>query len=179
MSVETNKALRFARDVWEQPSLKHAIYIGVFSFLCSALAQTTLDAFYAGESVRNQPESYDYSVSLKTGFMIILVAPVLETLINQVGVIGILRATGLKKELVVWLSACIFAYIHFWQTELSTDVLLQMLPILPTGYILGALYYKVLEQDGWRSGFKYTAVAHATHNGIIFVTLCILHLFDV
>jgi len=177
MSLTKAAVIKFSHEIWERPSLKHAVYVGTLSLLITLLAQGTLDVFYAGGSLKSQPESYEYGADLRTAIMLVLVAPLLETLISQAGVIGLLGLIRVNGKLVVWLSAIGFAYMHFWTTPLSADVLIQMLPIIPTGYLLGALYYKLLKREGWRSGFKYTMIAHATHNGIVFGLICILEFF--
>ncbi len=168
----------FCSEVWYKSSAKNTLYLGAFSLILALVFQDLVGLSYSGESIKNQPTSYDYAATFKTGLAIVIVAPLLETLINQVAVINLLRTLKFGDRLAVGISAILFAYMHFWMTEPSVDVLIQMIPIIPTGLLLGLVYLRDEARNGWIEGFKFTFAVHASHNGYIFLLICAFTYID-
>jgi uncharacterized protein len=98
--------------------------------------------------------------------MACLVAPLVETAVNQWGCITLLRKLGAGPWTAVFVSAALFAALHFysWKYVFTT---------FPVGLVLG--YVFIVEQMKRGRAFAIVAAIHALRNAISVALIFALH----
>jgi hypothetical protein len=114
-----------------------------------------LDFLNFNQDIITEATSHTKLATYATIFAVI-VAPIMETAIFQVLPITLLSFFTKKRNLLVMVSACVFALAHVFP--------LLILYILPGGILLAWTYVMLKGRIGWWKAFLVTAVIHGLFN---------------
>lgn len=152
------------------PSLKTAVFLGLFSFVLAAVGELLVHLLVE-TSDRRLPS--DTSISAGMIFSLVVVAPIIETLLSQTLVIGVLQKLRVSVWLCIAVSSLAFTLPHFVRFEVSFSWFIQVIPLAVSGLLFASVFVGARTVQGIFLSTCYTALVHMIHNTLVAVLLLI------